>query len=210
MKQKEVIKVLVLQVFKKIFFFLLFFFITLNVNCVAINNKLITDIENYFNSISYLKANFLQDDVKNYKLSEGVFYLHRPNKLRIDYTNPFSASLYVDEKTTIYYDKELDEIHSLRTADTPLTFFLKKKISLKNKYFKINSLIEYNKYIELTLMENKKNEKNLLILKFEKNPISLLSMTIKTDNQEINMKFLKKSFSIIDNSIFNYNKLIKK
>ena len=91
--------------FKKFFIYTLFLFFSLN--CFA-KNQTIQDIENYLNNIKYLKANFLQDDKADSELVEGVLYISRPGKLRLDYLNPFEASLYTNNKLTIYYDKEVE------------------------------------------------------------------------------------------------------
>ena len=115
MKQKEVKVALVQQVFKKLLFSLFLFF---SVNCFAADKGLV-DIENYLNSIKYIKANFIQDDKTNSQLAEGIFYISRPGKLRLDYTNPFEASLYTNNSLTIYYDKELDEINKIKNSSKP-------------------------------------------------------------------------------------------
>lgn len=191
---------LVLQVFKKLLFLLLF-----SVNCFAENNNL-SDVENYLNNISYIKANFIQDDKVNSQLAEGVFYISRPGKLRLDYTNPFEASLYTNNKLTIYYDKELDEISNIKTSSTPLYFLLKDKISLSDKDIKILNFKDTKKEIELSLKETDKEEQGTLILKFTKDPIELKSMTLINGlDQETEITLNNISKEPIKSSVFKFD-----
>lgn len=199
MKQKEEKADLVQRVFKKILFLLLF-----SANCFAADETLI-NVENYLNGIKYIKANFIQDDKINSKLAEGVFYISRPGKLRLDYTNPFEASLYTNNKLTTYYDKELDEISNIRTSSTPLYFLLKDKISLTSKEIHIINIEETKDGIELTLREANKEEQGTLMLNFAKNPIELKSMTLINElNQEIEINLFNINKEPIKKSVFEF------
>lgn len=191
--------VLVQQVFKTLFFLILF-----SVNCFA-GDKDLSNVENYLNNIKYIKANFIQDDKVNSQLAEGVFYISRPGKLRLDYLNPFKASLYTNNKLTTYYDKDLDEISNIKTSSTPLYFLLKEKISLSDKDIKILNFEETKKEIELTLKENNKEEQGTLILKFTRNPIELKSMTLINGlDQETEITLINISKEPIKNSVFKF------
>ena len=204
MKQKEEREALDLQVFKKLLFiFILFFFF---VNCFAKttnNGEILNEVENYLNNIKFLKANFLQDDIKNSQLSEGVFYLSRPGKLRVDYNNPFEASLYTNNRVTTYYDKELDEITNIRTSTTPLQFLLKKQIKFNDKSFSITSIKNNNDDIIISFVQKNKEDEGKLILKFTKNPITLSSIKLINGlDQEVEMTLFNISTEPIKNSIF--------
>lgn len=200
--------VLVQQVFKKLFLLLLLSF---SVNCFAADKSL-TDIENYLNEIKYIKANFIQDDKTNSQLAEGVFYISRPGKLRLDYVNPFKASLYTNNSLTIYYDMELDEISNIKTSSTPLYFLLKDKISLSDKDIEIINFEETQNDLELTLKEKDKENQGTLVLKFAKNPIELKSMTLINElDQEVEVNLFDISKEPIKKSIFKFeNPRLKK
>lgn len=164
----------------------------------------IKNVEEYLNSIKYIESNFIQDDITNSKLSEGMFYLSRSGKLRIDYTNPFEASLYTNKSVTTYYDKELDEITNITTKSTPLHFLLKEKISLADNSISIIKIEEDSKFILVYLKEQEKEEQGTLVLKLIKAPTMELS-SIKLINEldqeiEINLFNIKKD--PIKNSVF--------
>jgi outer membrane lipoprotein-sorting protein len=166
----------------------------------------IDDVEVYLNGLNTVEANFIQDDITNSILSEGKFYMMRPNKLRIDYKIPNEISLYVNGKVITYYDKELDEISNIPTTSTPLHFLLKENISLNDKNIIVEKVIDNKTNIILTLREKDKEDNGILTILFKKNPISLKSINIKNEvGQEIEMEFLNMEVNkSIKKSIFDF------
>ena len=205
MKRVEARGALVQLVFRKIFVFLCIIFSSLNLSIANENSEILNNVEKYLNDIKYFKANFIQDNKDNSELSEGVFYLSRPGKLRIDYLNPFEASLYTNNQTTTYYDKELDEITTIKTSKTPLHFLLNENITFKDNSFKIVDIENKKENIMISFIENKKEDQGKLILNFKKNPLILSSIKLITeDNQEIEMSLFDISNLPIKNSTFNF------
>lgn len=205
MKQVEARGALVRLVFRKIFVFLYIIFSSLNLSIANENSEILNNVEKYLNDIKYFKANFIQDNKDNSELSEGVFYLSRPGKLRIDYLNPFEASLYTNNQTTTYYDKELDEITTIKTSKTPLHFLLNENITFKDNSFKIVGIENKKENVMISFIENKKEDQGKLILNFKKNPLILSSIKLITeDKQEIEMSLFDISNLPIKNSTFNF------
>lgn len=205
MKQVEVREALVQLVFRKIFVFLCIIFSSLNLSIANENSEILNNVEKYLNNIKYFKANFIQDNKDNSELSEGIFYLSRPGKLRIDYLNPFEASLYTNNQTTTYYDKELDEITTIKTSKTPLHFLLNENITFKDNSFKIVDIENKKENVMISFIENKKEDQGKLILNFKKNPLILSSIKLITeDKQEIEMSLFDISNLPIKNSTFNF------
>lgn len=205
MKQVEAREALVQLVFRKIFVFLCIIFSSLNLSIANENSEILNNVERYLNDIKYFKANFIQDNKDNSELSEGIFYLSRPGKLRIDYLNPFEASLYTNNQTTTYYDKELDEITTIKTSKTPLHFLLNENITFKDNSFKIVDIENKKENVMISFIENKKEDQGKLILNFKKNPLILSSIKLITeDKQEIEMSLFDISNLPIKNSTFNF------
>ncbi len=205
MKQVEARGALVQLVFRKIFVFLCIIFSSLNLSIANENSEILNNVEKYLNNIKYFKANFIQDNKDNSELSEGIFYLSRPGKLRIDYLNPFEASLYTNNQTTTYYDKELDEITTIKTSKTPLHFLLNENITFKDNSFKIVDIKNKKENVMISFIENKKEDQGKLILNFKKNPLILSSIKLITeDKQEIEMSLFDISNLPIKNSTFNF------
>ena len=205
MKRVEARGALVQLVFRKIFVFLCIIFSSLNLSIANENSEILNNVEKYLNDIKYFKANFIQDNKDNSELSEGVFFLSRPGKLRIDYLNPFEASLYTNNQTTTYYDKELDEITTIKTSKTPLHFLLNENITFKDNSFKIVDIENKKENVMISFIENKKEDQGKLILNFKKNPLILSSIKLITeDKQEIEMSLFDISNLPIKNSTFNF------
>ena len=205
MKQVAARGALVQLVFRKIFVFLCIIFSSLNLSIANENSEILNNVEKYLNDIKYFKANFIQDNKDNSELSEGIFYLSRPGKLRIDYLNPFEASLYTNNQTTTYYDKELDEITTIKTSKTPLHFLLNENITFKDNSFKIVDIENKKENVMISFIENKKEDQGKLILNFKKNPLILSSIKLITeDKQEIEMSLFDISNLPIKNSTFNF------
>lgn len=199
MKQKEEKGALDQQVFKKIFFIIALLF---SFNSFA-SEAGIKKVEDYFNNIKYITSNFIQDDITNSQLSEGMFYISRPGKLRLDYVNPFEANLYTNNSVTVYYDKELDEISNIPTSTTPLHFLLKKEISFKDNSIKVIDFKETNDSIEISLKETEKENQGTLVLKFKKNPMEIKSIKLTNElGQEIEISLFNIKTTPIKDSVF--------
>ena len=156
MKQVEAREALVQLVFRKIFVFLCIIFSSLNLSIANENSEILNNVEKYLNDIKYFKANFIQDNKDNSELSEGIFYLSRPGKLRIDYLNPFEASLYTNNQTTTYYDKDLDEITTIKTSKTPSHLPLNQNTTLNQNSLKIDHIKNKQQNIMISLNQTKK------------------------------------------------------
>lgn len=205
MKQVEARGALDQQVFKKIFLFLVVILSSISLSFAGENTDMLNNVEKYLNNIKYIKANFLQDNKATSDLSEGVFYLSRPGKLRIDYLNPFEASLYTNGNITTYYDKDLDEISNIKTSSTPLHFLLKENINFNDKSFKVKNFEETGENVMVSFVETDNEEQGYLVLNFKKSPLTLSSIKlVMEDGQEIEMSLYDISNAEIKNSIFEF------
>jgi len=194
---------LVLRALRRIVLLLFFVFGSMVV-CFA-NDGVITSVETYLNSVQYLSATFTQTDTISRKISRGMLYISRPGKLRMDYTSPFSASLYVNNSVSVYHNKDLDEITTVPTSTTPLRFLLDKKISLHGRSLLVTSAQNKNGFIIISLKEKRKPEQGTLVLKFAKHPMSLVSIELVNEvGQTINIKLSDIKHAPIKDSIFKF------
>ncbi|MDR3289884.1 MAG: outer membrane lipoprotein carrier protein LolA [Rickettsiales bacterium] len=180
--------------------FLLYFIVFVNFGLATE----IVEIERYFKSLKTFEANFIQDDVAGGLLSEGVIYLSRPGKLRVDYKVPFEAQIFTIDNVTIYYDKELDEISNIPTSTTPLYFLLKGKIDFNDLIVK--KIKENDDEITLSMQDKKNKEQGILYLTFSKSVIELKSIRTKNElGQEVQMELLNiTSNKGIKESVFEF------
>jgi outer membrane lipoprotein-sorting protein len=163
-----------------------------NANAILDKNaKSIFKIETYLNSVQYFSADFIQDDNMSNILSEGKFYLARPGKLRLEYMTPSKILLITNNKSTIYYDIELEELDKMPTKRTPLHFLTKNKFNFSdNKEIELVNFEEKENAIMLSVTEKNKKEQGILCFILQKNPMKLIGMKVINElNQEINVVF---------------------
>ncbi|GMO62954.1 MAG: hypothetical protein Ta2D_09590 [Rickettsiales bacterium] len=180
--------------------FLLFYFVVI---CSVFATE-ISEIEKYLDSIKTFEANFIQDDITGGALSEGLIYISRPDKLRVDYTHPFKAQVFTIGEQITYYDQELDEISNIPTGVTPLHFLLRKQITFADFIVKKNE--DKSDSISISIQEKKNKKQGTLFMTFTKNPLALKSIRIKNElEQEIEMDFHKtKTNQEIKSKIFDF------
>ena len=75
--------------------------------------------EDYFNSIDSMRAAFFQTSSEG-GTAEGVFYLRRPGRLRIEYLPPTPVLIVGDGLLLHFHDTELGQVNDWPIFDTPL------------------------------------------------------------------------------------------
>ena len=93
-------------------FFLLFLcFVSahINISCSQEQN-LITKVEQYFNNIKTLSAEFTQEsNLEGKKISSGSIYVSKPGMIKFDYKNPKKLTIILRDNNIMYHDYELNE-----------------------------------------------------------------------------------------------------
>ena len=192
---------------KKIFFyfFLIFFFI--QKISIALDEKLIKQIENYLNKINNVSSQFIQSSTSGSE-EMGKILISKPGKLRIEYKKNKKLLIIADGKWLHYFDTDINEIQSIIIEKSPAWILLKKNINLK-KDFNINKLEKKRGKITLTIIDKNIENIDKIELIFSSSPIKLKKWII-TDIDEtettvalLNIKKIKKfkpkTFELIEN-----------
>lgn len=169
----------------------------------------ISQIEDFLNNISNLKANFIQtiDDSK----VEGIFYLSRTKekagKMRIEYLADPKVLIVVNGSILSYHDIELDEISKLSTNTTPASFLTRPNISFNSKDIEITNIIKDQEQIKISLLKKNRKDAGEFSLIFKTDPLEFIKMEVKNDlGQEILVSLKNIEFP---NSISNNFFIIK-
>ena len=142
---------------KKIFFyFFLIFFFNQKIS-IALDEKLIKQIENYLNKINNVSSQFIQSSTSGSE-EMGKILISKPGKLRIEYKKNKKLLIIADGKWLHYFDTDINEIQSIIIEKSPAWILLKKNINLK-KDFNINKLEKKRGKITLTIID--KNIENI-------------------------------------------------
>ena len=192
---------------KKIFFyFFLIFFFNQKIS-IALDEKLIIQIENYLNKINNVSSQFIQSSTSGSE-EMGKILISKPGKLRIEYKKNKKLLIIADGKWLHYFDTDINEIQSIIIEKSPAWILLKKNINLK-KDFNINKLEKKRGKITLTIIDKNIENIDKIELIFSSSPIKLKKWII-TDIDEtettvalLNIKKIKKfkpkTFELIEN-----------
>jgi outer membrane lipoprotein-sorting protein len=144
----------------------------------------IKQIEDYFNSIKTLKADFVQVD-KTGRESFGVFLLKRPSKIKMDYRKPATHVVIAKNNKVIHFDKELNEKTVTSMYSSPLAFFMESTIRLKDAV-KILSIVDEHGILSITFCKKDPDIDGAITMVFQKNPFMLLKWEIFNTKKDIN------------------------
>ena len=174
---------------KKIILLLILFSFKANLACSAgLTHTDLDDlsrIENYLNSISTLKSNFLQT-VSTGERSGGVLFLNRPGKMRVQYDEPSPILLVSDGSFVIYVDKNLEQISHIPISQTPLRVLVEKDVDLQS-WYEIKNINRGPGTLRLTLVKKGELNSSFIQLLFSDNPIQLRQWIIR-DQQGIEVR----------------------
>ena len=145
----------------------------------------ISKIENFLNSITTLKSNFLQT-ASTGERSGGVLFLDRPGKMRVQYDEPSPILLVSDGSYVIYVEKNLEQISHFPIAQTPLRALIEKDVNLQ-AWYKIKDIKRGPGTLRLTLIMKDDLSLGSVQLLFSERPMQLRQWTIR-DQQGIEVR----------------------
>ena len=163
--------------------------------------NLINKVEQYFNNIETLSAEFTQYSLSNdQKSSTGKLYISKPGMLKFDYLTPKRLTIILREGNIMYYNHELDEISYIKQENYFFKILSEKNIQLNNNFNTINlNNNKINLYIEKKL-DDKITKINMIFLY---NPLQLKEVRIKnTDMEDYTLKFKNIKYNQKFNSRF--------
>jgi outer membrane lipoprotein-sorting protein len=91
--------------------------------------KLLGHINGYLNDLIHLQGRFVQTDHRNEE-KRGRFYLHRPGKLRFDYSPPSKLRIVSDGEYLSVEDHDLKTVDKFPLNATPIQLLLGENVNL--------------------------------------------------------------------------------
>ena len=131
----------------------------------------VRQVEDYLNSVKTLKANFLQvnDDGS---IAQGVFYLSRPGRMRLNYTTPNKNFVVADGVFVYYWDDQLKQQTNAPIGSTLADIILRDHLKLAGDVT-VTKVEHADGVIRVTVVETKDPAKGSITLIFEDHPLSL-------------------------------------
>ena len=137
-------------------------------------------VERYFNGIATLKADFVQIGPDG-GLAEGVLYLRRPGRLRVEYAPPVPVLIVGDGLLLHYHDKELGQINDWFIYDTPLGALTREVVRFGEDLV-VTAFAERAGHVEVTVVQSGDPGAGSLTLIFGTDPLVLRQWRV-TDAQ---------------------------
>ena len=163
----------------------------------------IARIENYLNSITTLRASFLQV-APDGSVSEGMLYLARPGRLRIEYDPPASVVMVGNGSRLTYYDRELGQVSELPLTSPLARILIRRRINFGDD-LGVLALERAAGVLRITLAEKNDSGAGLVTLVFNDNPLGLRQWSIKdAQGLETRITLMETWFGLpIDASLFD-------
>ena len=162
-------------------------------------------IEKYLDGLKTMKARFLQMSSDG-DYSEGMIYLSRPGRIRIEYDPPSPILIIADGSNLIYIDKEINQATAVFLSLTPADLILREKLSFSSEDVLLTGFHRSPGVIRISLVKADDPLDGQLTLVFSDMPIELRKWTVY-DAQGIKttVSLLGPRFAVrIDKSLFDY------
>ena len=139
-------------------------------------------IEKYMNNLRTMSTHF-QQSASNGNQAEGMLYIERPGRLRVEYDPPTPVLIVSDGDQVHYFDSELKQVSTVSLSDTPANVLIRDN-------YKFGSDVTVSDYekgpgtIRVTLQDPENRDAGALTLTFQDNPLVLKQWKVK-DQQGI-------------------------
>ncbi len=132
----------------------------------------IQQAQDYLNSITSLKARFLQIG-SNGGQAEGTAYLSRPGKLRLQYDPPSPLLVVADGTFLIVQDKTVDNPSYIPLGQTPAGVLVRDHVQLDGSDLKVTRVARQPGVLEVTVQQADDPGQGELTLVFSERPFQL-------------------------------------
>lgn len=163
--------------------------------------------EDYFNRIKYLKTTFTQNNPDG-SVSQGILYLSRPDKMRIEYKAPQKLTILSDGQYLIQYDPVLDESSRIDLEFTPASILLQDPVRFQGS-LRILNITEKNDTVFIKVAKKGDEDQGSLTFKFKKFPFDLQGWTVIDSQGQIitlHLSDQKERPGLLDYSLFRFHR----
>jgi len=170
----------------------------------------ISNVENYLNNLKTLSAHFVQT-ASNGSSADGEIFIAKPNKIKMDYSEPTSVLIVGNGDYIVYNDKELDQVTNIDYEDIPASLLLTNKVKIDGKNLKVTDFYKDSGTTEMTL-EYAKGSTGPITLIFSNQPFELKQWKI-VDPQSVEVSislYNVQKDEPIDEDMFRFSRKDKK
>lgn len=168
-------------------------------------------ISNYLNGIGTLEGNFVQVGPDG-DLSEGIFYLRRPGRMRFQYEPPNPALIIADGTWVGVCDPQIETFDRFPLSETPLDLLLRDRVDLRSEGA-VRTIERSAGQLRVEAIDPDAPEQGSITMVFADNPLELrqwivvdnqgLTTTVALSEVRTNVK-LEASLFLIEDSACGY------
>lgn len=164
----------------------------------------VSRIEAYLNNIRTMRAKFVQI-APDGELSEGIFSLWRPGRVRFEYLPPSPIQVVADGSWLFLYDAELDQTTRVSIGSTPLSVLLADTIRLDGRISVIRVEREPG-VLRLVVQDREKPERGTITLVFSEGPLKFRQwLVLDAQGLETAVYLSQVEFNpVLDRKIFEF------
>lgn len=144
----------------------------------------VSRVEQYLNQITTLKARFLQI-AANGAQAEGVAYLSRPGKMRLDYMPPNPIQVFAKDGMLVYFDRQLQQTSYVDVDQTPAGVLVRPQIRLTGGDITVTAVRRGRGLLELDLVRTKDPGAGSITLIFEEHPFGLKQWRVRDSQGQV-------------------------
>lgn len=137
----------------------------------------LNQIAAYLNSITALKAKFLQV-APDGQVSQGLAWLERPGRMRFQYDPPSPYLLVAGYGLLVFHDSSLDQTTNIPLSSTPLGLLLARHITLTGTVT-VTDFQRLPGEFDVTLVRTSEPGQGSLTLVFSTNPLTLRQWAVR-------------------------------
>lgn len=143
----------------------------------------LTRISNYLNGIGTMQGNFVQVGPDG-DLSEGLFYMRRPGRIRFEYQPPNPSLIVADGFWVGVYDTVDNTLDRFPLSETPLDLLLRDRVNLRNEGA-IQSIERSQGQLRVRAIDPEAPDQGSITMIFSDNPLQLTQWIVE-DAQGLN------------------------
>ena len=165
----------------------------------------LVSIEKYLDGLKTMQARFLQMSSDG-DYSEGMIYLSRPGRMRIEYDPPSPILIIADGSNLIYIDKEINQVTAVFLSLTPADLILRERLSFSSEGVLLTGFHRSPGIIRVSLVKADDPLDGQLTLVFSDMPLELRKWTVNdAQGVKTTVSLLGPRFAVrIDKSLFDY------
>ena len=171
-----------------------------------VNAADLTRISNYLNGVGSMQGTFVQVGPDG-DLSEGLFYMRRPGRIRFEYQPPNPALIVADGFWVGVYDTLENTLDRFPLSETPLDLLLRDRVNLRSENA-IQSIERSAGQLRVKAIDPEAPDQGSITMVFTDNPLDLtqwividgqgLATTVALSEIRRNVKLDPKLFRIED------------